>query len=70
MMCYVLDFFSLGSFGKDKTVACVKDIVIDNILMQNTMYGARIKSWQVKKTLKAVMLLSNTYLKKENQVTI
>ncbi|XP_026387280.1 polygalacturonase At1g48100-like isoform X2 [Papaver somniferum] len=37
---------SLGSFGKDKTIACVKDIVIDNILMQNTMYGARIKSWQ------------------------
>ncbi|MCL7037912.1 hypothetical protein MKW94_030345 [Papaver nudicaule] len=37
---------SLGSLGKGKSVACVKDIVVDNILMQNTMFGARIKSWQ------------------------
>ncbi|OVA20758.1 Glycoside hydrolase [Macleaya cordata] len=37
---------SLGSLGKDKSAACVKDIVVDNILMQNTLYGARIKTWQ------------------------
>ncbi|PIA24808.1 hypothetical protein AQUCO_24200002v1 [Aquilegia coerulea] len=37
---------SLGSLGKDRTVACVKDIVVENIIMQDTLYGARIKTWQ------------------------
>ncbi|KAK9090371.1 hypothetical protein Sjap_023548 [Stephania japonica] len=37
---------SLGSLGKDKTVACVKDIVVENVTMQNTLSGVRIKTWQ------------------------
>ncbi|KAL3644508.1 hypothetical protein CASFOL_009688 [Castilleja foliolosa] len=37
---------SLGGLGKDKSVACVSNILVDNIIMQNTMYGARIKTWQ------------------------
>ncbi|KMS97400.1 hypothetical protein BVRB_6g155490 [Beta vulgaris subsp. vulgaris] len=36
---------SLGGLGKDKTVACVSDIVVENILMQNTLFGVRIKTW-------------------------
>ncbi|GAV62003.1 Glyco_hydro_28 domain-containing protein, partial [Cephalotus follicularis] len=37
---------SLGALGRDKSVACVSDIIIENILMQNTLYGVRIKTWQ------------------------
>ncbi|KAL8121258.1 polygalacturonase At1g48100 [Apium graveolens] len=37
---------SLGGLGKDKSVACVSDIMVDNIIMQNTLYGVRIKTWQ------------------------
>ncbi|GAA0175600.1 hypothetical protein LIER_28740 [Lithospermum erythrorhizon] len=37
---------SVGGLGKDKSVACVSDIIIDNIFMENTHYGARIKTWQ------------------------
>ncbi|XP_059637400.1 polygalacturonase At1g48100 [Cornus florida] len=37
---------SLGGLGKDRSVACVSDIIADNIFMQNTVYGVRIKTWQ------------------------
>ncbi|KAK9277298.1 hypothetical protein L1049_006838 [Liquidambar formosana] len=37
---------SLGGLGKDKSVACVSNIVVENILMQNTQSGVRIKTWQ------------------------
>ncbi|KAI7996692.1 Polygalacturonase [Camellia lanceoleosa] len=37
---------SLGGLGKDKSVACVSDIVVENIFMQNTLSGVRIKTWQ------------------------
>ncbi|OMO80154.1 Glycoside hydrolase, family 28 [Corchorus olitorius] len=37
---------SLGSLGKDKTVACVSDIVVEKISLLNTMAGVRIKTWQ------------------------
>ncbi|XAR65090.1 Polygalacturonase [Bertholletia excelsa] len=37
---------SLGGLGKDKSIACVSNIIVDNIFMQNTLYGARIKTWQ------------------------
>ncbi|KAH0675434.1 hypothetical protein KY290_026565 [Solanum tuberosum] len=37
---------SLGGLGKDKSVACVSDIIVDNVNLQSTMYGARIKTWQ------------------------
>ncbi|GFP97478.1 polygalacturonase at1g48100 [Phtheirospermum japonicum] len=37
---------SLGGLGKDKSIACVSNIVVENIIMQNTLYGARIKTWQ------------------------
>lgn len=39
---------SLGGLGKDKTTACVSNILVENIVMQSTLYGARIKTWQVK----------------------
>ncbi|CAA3029342.1 polygalacturonase At1g48100 [Olea europaea subsp. europaea] len=37
---------SLGGLGKDRSVACVSNIKVDNIFMANTLYGARIKTWQ------------------------
>ncbi|KAK6922257.1 Glycoside hydrolase, family 28 [Dillenia turbinata] len=37
---------SLGGLGKDKSIACVKDIVVEHINMQSTLYGVRIKTWQ------------------------
>ncbi|KAG5059243.1 hypothetical protein JHK87_000272 [Glycine soja] len=37
---------SLGGLGKDKSAACVSDITVENISMKNTLYGARIKTWQ------------------------
>ncbi|XP_061372765.1 polygalacturonase At1g48100 [Gastrolobium bilobum] len=37
---------SLGGLGKDKSVACVSDIIVEDVSMKNTLYGARIKTWQ------------------------
>lgn len=38
---------SLGGLGKDKSVACVFNIIVENISIQNTLSGVRIKTWQV-----------------------
>jgi polygalacturonase len=37
---------SIGGLGKDNTKACVSNITVRNIIMNNTMYGVRIKTWQ------------------------
>ncbi|XP_010248557.1 PREDICTED: polygalacturonase At1g48100 [Nelumbo nucifera] len=37
---------SVGGLGKDRSVACVSSIVVENINIQNTLYGVRIKTWQ------------------------
>ncbi|XP_010556330.1 PREDICTED: polygalacturonase At1g48100 [Tarenaya hassleriana] len=37
---------SLGGLGKDKSVACVSDIIVEDISIQNTLAGVRIKTWQ------------------------
>ncbi|KAJ6725623.1 PECTIN LYASE-LIKE SUPERFAMILY PROTEIN [Salix purpurea] len=37
---------SLGGLGKDKSAACVSDIVVEKISLQNTLSGVRIKTWQ------------------------
>ncbi|CAN6876088.1 unnamed protein product [Brassica oleracea] len=37
---------SIGSLGKDETVACVSDIIVEDISIQNTLAGVRIKTWQ------------------------
>ncbi|XVE85118.1 hypothetical protein DITRI_Ditri17bG0066200 [Diplodiscus trichospermus] len=37
---------SLGGLGKDKSVACVSDIVVEKISLLNTLAGVRIKTWQ------------------------
>ncbi|XP_041013113.1 polygalacturonase At1g48100-like isoform X1 [Juglans microcarpa x Juglans regia] len=37
---------SIGSLGKDSTKACVSNITVRDITMQNTMNGVRIKTWQ------------------------
>lgn len=36
---------SLGGLGKDRSIACVSDIVVQDIVMQNTLFGVRIKTW-------------------------
>jgi len=38
---------SIGGLGKDKSVACVSDIIVEDISIQNTLAGVRIKTWQV-----------------------
>ncbi|KAK3041825.1 hypothetical protein RJ639_000341, partial [Escallonia herrerae] len=37
---------SVGGLGKDRSVACVSDVIVENIFMQNTQSGVRIKTWQ------------------------
>ncbi|XWS34755.1 hypothetical protein CRYUN_Cryun21dG0064700 [Craigia yunnanensis] len=37
---------SLGGLGKEKSVACVSDIVVEKISLLNTLAGVRIKTWQ------------------------
>nr|GMD98798.1 polygalacturonase At1g48100-like [Ipomoea batatas] len=37
---------SIGGLGKDNTKACVSNITVRDIIMQNTMNGVRIKTWQ------------------------
>ncbi|XP_034698250.1 polygalacturonase At1g48100 [Vitis riparia] len=37
---------SLGGLGKEKSAACVSNLVVDNISVQNALYGVRIKTWQ------------------------
>ncbi|KAF5746583.1 polygalacturonase [Tripterygium wilfordii] len=37
---------SLGGLGKDNTVACVSDILVEEVSLQNTLAGVRIKTWQ------------------------
>jgi len=36
---------SIGSLGKGGSVADVQDVLIENVIMNNTLYGARFKSW-------------------------
>ncbi|KAM7464635.1 hypothetical protein LguiA_032756 [Lonicera macranthoides] len=38
---------SIGGLGKEDTKACVSNITVRDIFMQNTMNGVRIKTWQV-----------------------
>ncbi|XP_022151047.1 polygalacturonase At1g48100-like [Momordica charantia] len=37
---------SIGSLGKDQTKACVSNITVRDVIMNNTMNGVRIKTWQ------------------------
>ncbi|KAF8390456.1 hypothetical protein HHK36_024982 [Tetracentron sinense] len=37
---------SLGGLGKDESLACVSGVVVENITVQNALYGVRIKTWQ------------------------
>ncbi|KAF5313038.1 hypothetical protein D9619_002417 [Psilocybe cf. subviscida] len=36
---------SIGSLGKNGQVSSVQNVLIENIVMYNTLYGARFKSW-------------------------
>ncbi|KAG5732641.1 putative exopolygalacturonase C [Termitomyces sp. T112] len=36
---------SIGSLGKGGSVADVQDVLIENVIMNKTLYGARFKSW-------------------------
>ncbi|GLU03116.1 hypothetical protein SLE2022_203330 [Rubroshorea leprosula] len=37
---------SIGGLGKDKSIGCVSDIIVEEISLQNTLAGVRIKTWQ------------------------
>ncbi|KZV83749.1 pectin lyase-like protein [Exidia glandulosa HHB12029] len=43
--CYGGHGLSIGSLGKGGSVASVHDILIENVIMDNELYGARFKSW-------------------------
>ncbi|KAK3028213.1 hypothetical protein RJ639_039496 [Escallonia herrerae] len=43
---FVFLFNSVGGLGKDRSVACVSDVIVENNFMQNTQSGVRIKTWQ------------------------
>lgn len=51
LICFLYLFWvvmiSIGGLGKDKSVACVSDIIVEDISIQNTLAGVRIKTWQV-----------------------
>lgn len=36
---------SVGSLGKGGSIASVNNVTIDNVIMKNSLYGARFKSW-------------------------
>jgi polygalacturonase len=36
---------SVGSLGKGGVVANVQNVLFENIVMKNSLYGARFKSW-------------------------
>lgn len=38
---------SIGSLGKANTIACVTNVTVRDITVQNTLTGVRIKTWQV-----------------------
>lgn len=40
-------FVSLGGLGKGSSLACVSNVSVDSIIAQTTLYGIRIKTWQV-----------------------
>ncbi|GMH20727.1 hypothetical protein Nepgr_022569 [Nepenthes gracilis] len=37
---------SIGGLGKDNSLGCVSNIKVENIYLQNTLSGVRIKTWQ------------------------
>ncbi|XP_073048896.1 polygalacturonase At1g48100-like [Primulina eburnea] len=37
---------SIGGLGKDNTKACVSNVTVRDVILQNTMNGVRIKTWQ------------------------
>lgn len=39
--------FSIGSLGKDGMSSSVEEVRVQNCHLKGTMYGARIKTWQV-----------------------
>ncbi|KAI0829019.1 pectin lyase fold/virulence factor [Trametes gibbosa] len=36
---------SIGSLGQGGSIADVEDVLFENVIMKNTLYGARFKSW-------------------------
>lgn len=42
---------SIGGVGEEGTKACVSDITVRDVIMQNTLTGVRIKTWQVKQLI-------------------
>ncbi|GLJ16346.1 hypothetical protein SUGI_0276710 [Cryptomeria japonica] len=37
---------SIGSLGKDKTKACVSNVTVHDVSIQDALFGVRIKTWQ------------------------
>ena len=39
--------FSIGSLGEDGATSAVEEVRVQDCHLKGTMYGARIKTWQV-----------------------
>ncbi|KAF5740391.1 Polygalacturonase [Tripterygium wilfordii] len=50
---------SIGGLGKDNTKACVSNITVRDVTMQNTLTGVRIKTWQGGSGLVQGVMFSN-----------
>lgn len=42
--------YSIGGLGQGKSQACVTNVTVQNVLLQDTENGVRIKTWQVSHT--------------------
>ncbi|XP_022935210.1 polygalacturonase At1g48100-like [Cucurbita moschata] len=50
---------SIGGLGRDQTKACVSNVTVRDVKLQNTMNGVRIKTWQGGSGLVQGILFSN-----------
>lgn len=42
--------YSIGGLGQGKSQACVTNVTVQDVLLQDTENGVRIKTWQVSDT--------------------
>jgi hypothetical protein len=42
--------YSIGGLGQGKSQACVTNVTVQDVLLQDTENGVRIKTWQVSNT--------------------
>lgn len=57
ILVFLIFFISIGSLGKDNSIAVVTAIILDTAIITGTTNGLRIKTWQVLKfKIKSLMI--------------